>query len=430
MFRSENDIVNRKANRGPDSDQVRHMEIGAPCSNHLNTIAWLIQPSHDSLEALGSNLFLSRCTWTIFNDYVPALYRRDDCSLALKFSVEAVGLATMGLIRREANILNAARRSQIIAIKEIQGLLNSPSTVSRADTLASIMLLATFAGITCDPDAARAQWGKHIRGALAVLNSRPDSVEKGPIIDALRSHVTSSVLVDCQQRSVGAPAQYRTIRFEPRKPLSVQGKSEFVIDMLADLEHRAINVQTASKMILDFDAVDRELAELICLLPLQHPYMTAKAVCCASPPVHIYASHKSARVWNIIRLTKLRSYRLRFEKVKEIQQLLESMNAMVEVDIEQQLQCASSFAGTVIEDICASVPIFLRSADTTPGTVPASWVYSLLWPLSAAHASGLAPGYLTSYLRRQMQIIWETSSFSAANYHKKELDEAVEPEGW
>lgn len=163
---------------------------------------------------------MSECTWTIFNDYVPTLYKRDDCSLALKSSVEAVGLATLSLLRREASILNLARQSQVVAIREIQALLNSQTTASRADTLASIMLLANFASLTCDPNAARLQWTKHIRGALAVLDARPVNLESNTIIDALQSHVTGSVLVECQQRSIGPPKQSQEIRFEPRIPVS------------------------------------------------------------------------------------------------------------------------------------------------------------------------------------------------------------------
>ena len=327
-------------------------------------------------------------------------------------------------------MLNAARHSQIVALKEVQGLLKSSTTASLADTLASIMLLAIFAGLTCDPDTARAQWGKHVRGALAVLNGRPDSKDIDPIMDVLRSHVTSSVLIDCQQRSISPPKQFQEIRFEPRIPVSFQEKSEFVLDKLADLEHRDASIVAANGMIEDFDAVDRQLGDLVRILPRLHPYMIAKPAFDQVPAVHVYASHKSARVWNIIRSTKLKSYKLRFDKFKKMRQMADTSILGDAIGIEEQLLYASSSARAVVEEICASVPEFLRSRETALGTDAVNWVYSLLWPLSAARASGHVPMHLNDYLFHQIQTIWDVTGFPIADYHKNDCGVDAEPENW
>lgn len=113
-FRSETEAVVRKATPVPAlcfDLEAAHRDNGNP------KLFRPIGPASSSLEVLGSNLFLSKWTWSIFNDHVPSLYRRDDCSLVVRFSVEAVGLATMGLVRSDAGILNIALQSQIVAMK-------------------------------------------------------------------------------------------------------------------------------------------------------------------------------------------------------------------------------------------------------------------------------------------------------------------------
>jgi len=100
------------------------------------------------------------------------------------------------------------------------------------------------------------------------------------------------------------------------------------------------------------------------------------------------------------------------------------------IDVEKQLLYASSSARAVIEDICASVSEFLRSRETALGTDAMNWAYSLLWPLSAARASGHVPAHLIDHLRHQIQTIWDVTGFSIADYHKKDLGVDVEPENW
>lgn len=374
---------------------------------------------------------MSKFAYGIYHDYVPALYKRRDCSGALKASVEAVGLATLSLARSESSLLQHARRHHLAAVKEIQVSLNSPNGVNRADTLASIMLLALFAGITCDPTAARIYWTEHIKGALAVLNSRPDSLSDDPVVNVLSSHVTSCVLVDCLQSVVGPPKQTTEIKFEPRIPVNFQQKSEYVLDLLAELRHLNVSKDNVLEIIEKLNIVDSQLDDLLVILPKKHPRtIVSNGLGLDEPVYHIYPRLESVRVWNIIRLTRLTSFELRYDKMQEMRRLDVASTQALDIDVDQQEDYASTSAQLIVHDICACIPKSLRSPEFKDDRTLINWAHSLLWPLSAARASKHAPEYLRPYMDKVLQNMWDITNFPIVDYHKKTLDDEVPPQIW
>lgn len=389
----------------------------------------LIQVSGDTPQNVAKAFFLSKWVQGIYQQYVPALYGRRGCSAALKTSVEAVGLAALSIERREAGLMTDARRSHAVALKEIKNAVKAWEPAKTVDTLAAIMLLALFAGIASEPDAARNDWATHIKGASTILNSRLERTrDDNPVVNVISSHVTSCVLVHCLQNAVRPPKQFREIKFEPRIPVSFQGKSEYVLELLAGLKQRVVSIETYAKILTDLDIVDSHLNDLLEVLPMQHPRTINPATLDADdPPLHTYPSQSSARVWNIIRLTKLSAFELRYEKVKKMRDL---DGISPHVDCGQQLEYASSSAATMIRDICASVPKRLRSTVVVNEMDFVSWSRSLLWPLSAARASPHAPESLRPFLRRQLQILWNITQLPIADYHQKDIEDGVKPHVW
>lgn len=153
-----------------------------------------------------------------------------------------------------------------------------------------------------------------------MLSTRPNSLEHDPTEDVLRSHVTASVLVDCQQRDVGLSKQFQEGRVESRVSAWFREGSRLVLHMVPDLERRDTTESTAEKIIQDLDTVACALGRLLRVLPFQHPYYILSAACRSGPVVRVYASHRSAKVWSTTHFSKLKSHRLRFEKVKQVKQ--------------------------------------------------------------------------------------------------------------
>lgn len=373
---------------------------------------------------------MSKFAYGIYHDYVPTLYQRHDCSAALKSSIEAVGLATLSLVRSESSLLQHARRHHLDAVKEIQISLNSPNTVNRADTLASIMLLALFAGITCDPAAARSYWTEHIKGAHAVLNTRSEVWSDDPVVNTLSSHITSCVLVDCLQTGAASPKQLTEIKFEPRIPVSFQQKSEYVLNLLSELKHSKVTEENALDMLYKLDTIDSQLSDLLMILPKKHPRLVVSNVRLEEPVYHVYPSIESARVWNVIRLTELSSFELRYGIMQDVRKLPIASIQYLNIDIDQQEEYASTSAQAMVHDICACIPKPLRSPDCKTDQKLINWAHSLLWPLSTARASPHAPDYLRSYMDNVLQNMWDVTNFPVVDYHKKRLDDEVPPQNW
>lgn len=380
---------------------------------------------------------MSRFAHGIYHDYIPPLYKHKDCSTALKSSVEAVGLATLSLARSESSLLEQARRHHLVAVREIQLSLQSPSTTNRADTLASVMLFALFAGITCEPTAAHINWTKHIKGALAILNSSSYLASDDPVVNILSSHVTSCVLVDCLQSVVSPPRQFTEIKFEPRIPVNFQEKSEYVLELLAEVRPQRVSMDSITDMIRTLDVVDAHLNDLFTVLSKRHPRMIVSNGDRIHQPVyHIYPSLKSARVWNIIRLTRLSAAELRYDKMRELRTLDSAYLHPHDIDIAYQEEYASTSAKLLIHDICASIPDFLRSTQPPNTLDPVedldaiNWAHSMLWPLSTAQASKHAPEYLQQYMRESLQNMWDVTKFPVVDYHKKKIEEEIAPQIW
>lgn len=382
---------------------------------------------------------MSRFAHGIYHEYIPALYSHRDCSAALKSSVQAVGLATLSLVRSESRLLEEARRHHSAAVKQVQLSLQSHATVSRADTLASVMLFALFAGITCESTAAHINWTKHIKGALAILNSRSYLLDDDPVVNILSSHVTSCVLVDCLQSAEAPPSQFNEIKFEPRIPINFQEKSEYVLELLAQIRPQLVTFDNFTDMFRKLDIIDSHLDDLFAVLTKKHPRVILSNEASQNQPNHhIYSDLKSVRVWNIVRLTKLSSAELRYDKVTALQrlQLNHSRPKSPTEDLLSNQAYASSLAELLIHDICASVPECIRtirrskSADPTIELNTINWAHSLLWPLSAAHASRHAPVYLREYMRETLQKMWDVTKFPIVDYHQSKIEDEPAPHIW
>jgi len=418
----------RTSQPGDNDDQVQTVDCSAP---PVSPRTYFEQIGVDTLQDVAKVFFLSNWAQGIHQQYVPPLYRRKDRSVALRTSIEAVGFAALSLNRREARLMIAARQSHAVALKEIQHAIGTWETVRRADTLAAIMLLTLFAGITSEPDAARINWTSHIKGALAILNSYESTEDNDPVVNILSNHVTSCVLVDCLQSAVAPPKRFLEIKFEPRITVSFQEKSEHVLEILADLRQRPITIDTAATIFADLDMVDSKLDESLRILPLKHPRtIVPESQCADEPPLHICPSHNSARVWNTIRLTKLSAYELRYEKVKVFRDLEANSDATFDIDYDQQLEYASTSATAMIRDICASVSKRLRLMGGVKHPDLIAYSHSLLRPLSAARASPHAPQDLQTFLHRQLQVLWNVTKFPIIGYRQEEIDDAVKPHIW
>lgn len=341
------------------------------------------------------------------------------------------------MARSESSLLEEARRHHLAAVKEIQLSLQSPTTTNRADTLASVMLFALFAGITCEPTAAHVNWTKHIKGALAILNSSSYLEDDDPVVRVLASHVTSCVLVDCLQSVVAPPRQFTEIKFEPRMPVNFQEKSEYVLDLLAEVRPQKVSEKNIADMIKKLDIVDSQLDDLLAVLTKKHPgTIVSNGICLGQPVYHIYSGLQSARIWNIIRLTKLSAAELRYDKVMELRDLNMAGINSLDVDLDYEEEYASTVAELMIHDICACVPECLRSPEPSLRIDPArelstiNWAHLLLWPISAARASKHAPEYLRPYMHKTLQNMWDVTKFPVVDYHKKKIDEEVAPHIW
>lgn len=435
-FRNENEAAARKVHQVRPTPDINPFDppYSRGRSNDSTELVRFLQLSNasGSPQEVALAFFMSSCTWATSFDYVPELYSRSDSSAALKASLEAVGLATLSLARSESSLLDMSRRSHLVAVKEIQQALNSPVITRRADTLAAIMLLALFSGVTFEPSAARINWTKHIRGALAVLNVRSDTnTDDDPILNILRSHVISCVLVDCQQSNTPSPKQFQEIRFEPRMPVSFQEKSEFVLDKLAEVKNIEVSPLTAMQIFDDLDQIDTELDELLEALPVKHPYhLDSENTNPEGPAQHVYLGHRSARIWNIIRITKLNAYSERYTKALVTQTLGEDMCDELNIDTQQQLLYATASAASAIKDICASVPQFLRSPNQPDYEKGVNWAYSLLWPLSLAKASPHLPEDLEDFIQQQLQLLWDVTNLGIVDCHEKTFANNVDPQMW
>lgn len=163
------------------------------------------------------------------------------------------------------------------------------------------------------------------------------------MINILTSHVTSSDLINSQQSSMPTPKRSPRIKFEPRTPNAFQAKSEYALDKLAEVKSMHITILNAASIFADLDDIDEALDELLHVLPKVHPFQTVATLCEHEPLQHIYVNHKSARIWNVIRTSKLTSAHLRSEKPIQYQMATRAISKDAKTDYgEQQLRRAEA----------------------------------------------------------------------------------------
>lgn len=376
--------------------------------------------------------FMNSFSWSTYNDYIPELWQRPSRSKALEASVEAVGLANLSLIRVECGLLEEAREKHLMAVQAVQHALNVPIASQRADTLACIMLMALFAGMTMTPAAAQATWTKHIKGALAVLDlQKPGEEADQKVISILTSHVTSSDLINSQQSSMPTSKRTLKIKSEPRIPNAFQAKSEYALDKLATVKSMQITILNAAPIFADLDDIEEALDELLHILLKIHPFQIVATFSEHEPSQHLYVNHKSARIWNIIRTTKLTSAHLRSEKAIQYQMATKLTGEVaMPVHGEQQLRRSKASGQALIHDICASVPRSLRDLNVEERQQLQGWAYVLIWPLSFVKSSSLISAQMKGFAKTILQNIWEVTGFGKVDFRENKVNDEVDPAAW
>ncbi|KAF2104722.1 hypothetical protein NA57DRAFT_70929 [Rhizodiscina lignyota] len=146
-----------------------------------------------------------------FQDYLHSLYPtcrlgKDD---ALSSAITTASFATFARRTGRRAYMDRAERNYGLALARINAALTDPATAVLDQTLASILLLATFEATIFPGARSPEEWTAHLLGATRLLQLRGLDQFQYETGRHLHNHITNNICASCMQRMVDLPAEFQ-----------------------------------------------------------------------------------------------------------------------------------------------------------------------------------------------------------------------------
>lgn len=300
------------------------------------------------------------------------------------------------------------------------------------------MLLALYSTLTtCSTETVR-EWSRHIRGAQALLELDSGHFPTA-VSTVIRNFVAGCVLIDCLAQGRKPPKTHRVSYIAPENGQGLgsnfQARSQAVASILVDLRNTEITLENAPHITTALAYAEAELSTLFDILEVWPFQVIAEEDRPGQdPPQHVYINHLIANIWNGIRVQALITAELKYtimSKLRAFQQPILTPQFSVHVE------AARTMARCTIQQICASVPSFLRPGNfassggpNQPFEAPSPWTHTLLWPLSKVHASVHISDDLRPFVAEVLQNCWSSTIYPSTKCQKINLLDGDPPHEW
>lgn len=260
----------------------------------------------------GSNILLARFEHGVYYQYLPAIYLSHPGSKLLMVAVEAVGLRCLSLARNEGGLMLKARENHALALQSAnQHISNLTYRATPYDIVTSILLLALFAVMSSDSSTARDVWTKHVDGAFAIFvaweRQQSSIMISAQSTQNLLGHVINCVQLSCLQRRERLPTEIEVV-YQHLPQHNMQVRLHNIVNGLADPHFKlSRHSQTIFPRLQQLYDLDADVSSTLKFLQMSQPFeiISASGSRSGEPVCHAYFSHRSAQVWNFVRVLRL-----------------------------------------------------------------------------------------------------------------------------
>lgn len=413
----------------------------------------LIMPKYvivDLAAQAGSNILLAKFEHGVYYQYLPAIYSSHPSSRPLKVAVEAVGLRCLSLARNEGRLMVKARENHASALKSTNQQISClTQRVAPCDIMASILLLALFAVMSSDSRTAQSVWTKHVDGAFATFVAW--EFQQGSVsictqaTQNLLGHIVNCIQLSCLQRRIRLPTRIdRVYRYLP--PHNIQARLHDIIDSLAEPCWKpSQDVWIVSARLQELYNLDADISSTLEFLQVSQPFeiQSATGSLPNEPVCHKYVSHRSAQVWNFVRVLRLllnEELVLLLSSTTEHKYCPDDPGIWHSLGVQKCRWQAFSTISALVFDIYASVPAWLRGRNGYGGEsdkirVPVRsdnlhWAHSSIWPLAMVQASPCTSSTLLPLIDDTIESLWQATTFPGASGPEKQIIGGLELKDW
>jgi hypothetical protein len=229
-------------------------------------------------------------------------------------SVKAVGLASLANYAHVPDLVQAAKKQYLAAIRLTNTALRSPVDVKKDSTLLAIMILSIYETISGDEPRSLTAWKDHIHGATALLKLRGPEQLRTSRACRIFMQVMASLVVACMQYEIELPDHMMDLRVEATRhydPNSLVVPYQEAMVSLTNFRARVRRGIICEPHIILAQALelDAKFESMFSDVPPSWAYQTVYTN--ADPDIvfcgyyHVYHDFLAAQIWNGMRTFKI-----------------------------------------------------------------------------------------------------------------------------
>ena len=323
----------------------------------------IAQPVNDRAIAffLSTHIFRDSGPVRGYYEYLPIFHHDPRTDKRLSTALTAVALAAYAHAFRYPDLLNEARNYFGSALHLVNTALSSHKEATKDSTIISIMLLSTFAALTCRSQQSLLDCGTHMDGIITVTKLRGHRSLESRNGLQLFLHLFSIIIHSCIYHSVQVPEELIKLHNYADTFLDMDNPAWKLLRILIKLAEFRANIR--DHILCDNLAVieaatriDLELSLLGDQMPVQWQFTTVfmkeKSELVFGSYYHVYPDLWVAHIWNTLRTSRLLLN-------EEIRKQLEGMPSFPRVHSPIKAinnQILTNARQQITLDICATIP--------------------------------------------------------------------------
>jgi Fungal specific transcription factor domain len=354
--------------------------------------------------------------------------------------IHAVGLASLAYDSKRPEVMEMARCQYSHALRTTNAALQTPKRAILDETLASVMLLGLFEVVAHESEEPSDKWASHVNGALTLLVHRGPQQFKSALGRALFMQISSSIRVSCVQQMLRIPSSLIALTtqaspfLDSDNPVSrFSAITEAFTDLRTAIETGRITEPTA--VVRFAREVDNQALTLSSEMPLDWAYDVAYTNRGGDEvfgnKYHIYKDHRTAQMWNTIRMTRLLLNQMIHEHLIKVASLNKSYDNTL--DFSSLCDHVAKVARDMATEILASVPQFTRFSPGGSTTLFSPTVASscfLIWPLEVAGTSSLSTEPMRLYVINRLRYMGNQMNVRQALGVVEKLEQGILSQDW
>lgn len=279
-------------------------------------------------------------------------------------SITAVGLVGVAEITQSDDVLHAARKSYVKALRLTNAVLRGRDDAVKDTTMLSVLVLALFEMIGGSRTRDIASWQKHLNGAAALARMRGMGQFRTSAGSRLFSMLTQTTMIYCIQNEMPMPADLLEMRDQKALMLQIREPGFEVCTAMFKIlqlkyDIKQGHVTSLDEMLDKFACAEGDFESAISLFPEVLQFRKCRL---PQPPrpgffndiYHVYPDLRIAGFWNGLRTCRLLILETMLEELRK--RFLHVPAGLVPKRYQSEYQKAKFKMERIALAILASVP--------------------------------------------------------------------------